>query len=367
MTESEIFKLIKDYFISIGITSGLQIFSGDLFEKGIYFKLPNVCTFSRCTRKEAKGIEEDIESENASGKTSKQSHIHITGDKMEIFFTRQEIEANVGIDYSPCDVVLSEANIKNLNDLSFFEDNLDLIQAITHIKLAIRKNENPQVQLGKKKEDSFAFNKLRNGLYKDDLLIVLKYRNAKKLFIMGIPLEFYRSIIGDIQKTSLIVFSFTPESIIDDALYQMDVFKADVSNIELSYSPTPFDTKDINSSTSYRPKTNPSLAKKVIAKKEFKCEMSSDENPHFSFISLSGDPYIEAHHLIPVCKQPLFINKLDTPANIVPLCPNCHRKIHNARKKDVKEMVEKIYETRSELLKQSGIEITLEELLTFYE
>ena len=368
ITELELFEVIKRYFSSIGITSGLDIFSGDYFEKGIFFKLPSVCVFSRSSRQELK--EESLECgdlQNLSGKTSKQSHIHTTGDKMELFFSKEEIKLNQMIDYAPREIILSRANIQNLNGENISNSDIGLIESYANIKLGIRENEAPQVQLGKKKEDSKEFNNLRGGLYKDDLLIIMKYRNNEKLFILGIPTTYYEGKIEIPQKTPLMVFSFSPESTIDDALYQMDIFNSKINSVDLDYSPVPFCNKDINSSTHNRPKTNPSLAKKVIAKKKYRCEMSSKENPHNTFVSLSGELYVEAHHLIPVCKQPFFINKLDTAANIVPLCPNCHRKIHNARKEDVRKMVKELFKSRDSLLKQSGIEITLEELFSFYD
>lgn len=50
-----------------------------------------------------------------------------------------------------------------------------------------------------------------------------------------------------------------------------------------------------------------------------KCECCNSE----SFITASGDPYIEFHHLIPFSKL-----GPDYYLNLIALCPNCHRKIH---------------------------------------
>lgn len=41
-----------------------------------------------------------------------------------------------------------------------------------------------------------------------------------------------------------------------------------------------------------------------------------------------GEKYVEAHHIIPFRYQSQFKNSLDNPANIVLLCPNCHKNIH---------------------------------------
>lgn len=50
-----------------------------------------------------------------------------------------------------------------------------------------------------------------------------------------------------------------------------------------------------------------------------KCECCNSE----SFITASGEPYIEFHHLIPFSKL-----GPDYYLNLIALCPNCHRKIH---------------------------------------
>ena len=75
---------------------------------------------------------------------------------------------------------------------------------------------------------------------------------------------------------------------------------------------------------------------------------------------------MEAHHLIPVVKQSLFRKKLDTIANIVPVCPLCHRKLHHGRKPDVRKMLDTLLTMRKDALKQSGLEVTLDQLASFY-
>lgn len=74
---------------------------------------------------------------------------------------------------------------------------------------------------------------------------------------------------------------------------------------------------------------------------------------------------IEAHHLIPIGEQSKFSFSLDVDANIVSLCPNCHRKLHHG--KDIKEDLFKLFNARKDLLKKSGIEITFDELLELYK
>ena len=72
-------------------------------------------------------------------------------------------------------------------------------------------------------------------------------------------------------------------------------------------------------------KRNPELAKKSILLANYQCDL---DKSHKSFITKNGKPYMEAHHLIPLSTQDYFDYSLDVDANIVCLCPNCHRKLH---------------------------------------
>ena len=63
-------------------------------------------------------------------------------------------------------------------------------------------------------------------------------------------------------------------------------------------------------------------------------------------------------------RQDDFEFSLDVPANIVSLCSNCHNWIHYGA--DNKKLLEKLYEERSERLKKVGIDITIEQLLSYY-
>lgn len=110
---------------------------------------------------------------------------------------------------------------------------------------------------------------------------------------------------------------------------------------------------------------NPSVAKTAINKANYSCEFDST---HTSFNSkYTNKMYVEAHHLIPVNFEDNFEYSLDIGSNIVSLCPNCHRKIHNAISEERNIMIEKLFNERKEYLKKQGIEITLEDLKNKYE
>lgn len=103
------------------------------------------------------------------------------------------------------------------------------------------------------------------------------------------------------------------------------------------------------------------LRRQALALAGFSCEINK---AHESFIAeKTGEPYMEGHHAIPMQFQSLFPHSLDIYANIVCLCPICHRKIHYGLKNDRKEMICKIYEDRAERLDNSGIKINRQEFI----
>ena len=92
------------------------------------------------------------------------------------------------------------------------------------------------------------------------------------------------------------------------------------------------------------------------------CEIDSK---HPTFIrKLSGKPYTEPHHLIPMSEQCHFSVSLDVEENIVSLCSNCHNHIHYG--KGAEELLKKLYAERKDALHSVGIDITENELLSYY-
>ncbi len=88
----------------------------------------------------------------------------------------------------------------------------------------------------------------------------------------------------------------------------------------------------------------------------FMCE--ADKN-HVTFTAKSSnEQYMEAHHLIPITNQKEFKFSLDIYANIVSLCPICHRLLHYGIEKEKRSLLEKLYKDRYERLCCSGIEIS---------
>ena len=111
------------------------------------------------------------------------------------------------------------------------------------------------------------------------------------------------------------------------------------------------------------PKRNAKYAMSALAHANFLCEV---DNSHPTFLRKSKNyNYTEPHHLISLSQRGAFDSSLDCEANIVSLCSNCHNQLHYGRYK--KDMLTKLYNERKDALKQSGIEISLDDFLLIYD
>lgn len=109
---------------------------------------------------------------------------------------------------------------------------------------------------------------------------------------------------------------------------------------------------------------NPFVSSNAINDANFQCEINSK---HETFLN-SGTKrqYVEGHHLIPLKYQSQFEYSLDVGANVISLCPNCHRRLHHGRKKDIREDVEILFNIRKERLIKCGLKINLDQLKDMY-
>ena len=109
---------------------------------------------------------------------------------------------------------------------------------------------------------------------------------------------------------------------------------------------------------------NPNVAALALRLAEFKCEISAG---HKTFISnAKGKPYVEAHHLIPFGNQGGFKFSLDVTANIVALCPNCHRLLHHGNKADKVREIATLFAQRKGRLLEKEVKISEAELMKLY-
>ena len=142
---------------------------------------------------------------------------------------------------------------------------------------------------------------------------------------------------------------------------QNDVYFETADSFEYQGKPLPVpEPKQVNGRIVYP--RNRQTAVNALAHAGYVCEIDAK---HPTFIRKhSGKPYTEPHHLIPMAQQDRFPVSLDVEENIVSLCSNCHKHIHYGKGAD--ELLKKLYEKRKEALRSVGIEVTEEELISFY-
>ena len=103
------------------------------------------------------------------------------------------------------------------------------------------------------------------------------------------------------------------------------------------------------------------IKNQVIMSSGYKCEINEN---HKTFTSDSTrHPYMEGHHGIPISKQYKFNYSLDVYANIISLCPICHRLLHHGICDEKTEVLKMIYYLRSDRLCRSGLRISQDEFV----
>lgn len=109
---------------------------------------------------------------------------------------------------------------------------------------------------------------------------------------------------------------------------------------------------------------NSKIAATVLKNAGFTC---ANNNEHKSFISkATGQPYMEAHHLIPMKLQKDMKYNLDKKANIVCLCPLCHKLIHHGEDSEREEILNKLFFENRPHLEKIKLEITYSALKEAY-
>lgn len=107
------------------------------------------------------------------------------------------------------------------------------------------------------------------------------------------------------------------------------------------------------------------VGKNAIVKAAYKCEV---DNSHEYFISKQTHRnYVEAHHLVPMEYQDLYINSIDVEANVISICPCCHKLLHHGRYNDKLNILKELYNLRKERLNKCGIDISYERLIEYYK
>lgn len=104
------------------------------------------------------------------------------------------------------------------------------------------------------------------------------------------------------------------------------------------------------------------IVEQVIKADKHQCEIDAN---HKTFIMRRNDElYLEGHHLIRMEHQDRFEKSLDVYANIIGLCPNCHRQLHLGKYAEIRAIISPIYDRRAERLAKSGLELSRDEFLS---
>lgn len=126
------------------------------------------------------------------------------------------------------------------------------------------------------------------------------------------------------------------------------------------------DTKEpVNYHTIQQDREVPTRDRIKILQVEQACNYNCQiDYSHKTFIvKSSGHQYMEGHHIIPLNQQRDFEYSLDCYANIIVLCPNCHRFMHHGIESEKREQLITIYEDRVERFSNSGILLDRPEFL----
>lgn len=132
----------------------------------------------------------------------------------------------------------------------------------------------------------------------------------------------------------------------DDEFFSQNIQQMDI----VSEKPTIV----TNTITTYR--RNQIIVNQSLEGAGYCCEHNAE---HQTFIAKSTNhAYMEGHHLIPMKYQDNFNCSIDVYANIVCLCPICHKLLHFGQEKDKIYVAEGLYEKRQSRLIQSGIDLS---------
>lgn len=133
------------------------------------------------------------------------------------------------------------------------------------------------------------------------------------------------------------------QSYIDFARGQWsDSHKDEDTKVELSKLDEPIPREKYHYEiTSERYRRSPIIKHQVLKAEHYLCEV---DHHHETFIvNNTNHAYMEGHHVIPLSHQKQFKYSLDIYANVICLCPICHRLLHYGRMSDREKILDQIY------------------------
>lgn len=180
---------------------------------------------------------------------------------------------------------------------------------------------------------------------------IMSINNASSVFKVNIDDELHR-LLEELLTNPESNFQYQVEQEeVDDDVTVVDIPKGKPAKTSAS------------GTSSYR--RDSKTSKIAIVKAKYKCEI---DGSHEDFISrITGENYVEAHHLIPMEYQDDFTNSIDVEANIVSLCVGCHKKLHHATYSVIEPLIEKLYDDRIDRLIECKIDLAQDTLLNYYK
>ena len=131
----------------------------------------------------------------------------------------------------------------------------------------------------------------------------------------------------------------------------------DISKLDVPVAPP----KDLPKYREYRWNRDRIIVEQVLMADKYLCEV---DPIHTTFVArLNDQPYLEGHHLIPLARQKEFSVSLDVYANIIGLCPNCHRQLHFGKQSEIRDILKPIYAARAVRLHNSGLVLSKDQFL----
>ena len=103
------------------------------------------------------------------------------------------------------------------------------------------------------------------------------------------------------------------------------------------------------------------ITKQVLAYNDYCCEV---DHFHETFIAeATKHRYMEGHHMIPMKKQDVFECSLDVYANVISVCPVCHRLLHHGLQDDKINILNMLYQQKADRMYESGIVVSKNEFV----
>ena len=131
----------------------------------------------------------------------------------------------------------------------------------------------------------------------------------------------------------------------------------DISKLDVPVAPP----KSLPKKREYHWNRDRIIVEQVLQSDKYLCEV---DLRHKTFIARRNDqPYLEGHHLIPLARQKEFKVSLDVYANIIGLCPNCHRQLHFGKQTEIRDILKPIYTARAARFHNSGFTLSKDEFL----